>query len=69
MPFEALSAKARLIVPVGAIESRWLLRRPCSRISARMSSGRRFAMPEARSFSASKSGNAPFSRAMPVEAW
>ena len=28
MPFEALSAKARLMVPVGAIDSRWLLRMP-----------------------------------------
>ena len=63
MPFEALSAKARLIVPVGAIDSRWLLRRPCARISARISSGSRRAMPEASSFSASNSGNAPFSRA------
>ena len=48
MPFEALSAKARLIVPVGAIDSRWLLRSPCSRISARRSSGSRRALPEAR---------------------
>ena len=29
MPLEALSAKARLMVPVGAMDSRWLLRRPC----------------------------------------
>ena len=63
MPFEALSAKARLIVPVGAIESRWLLRMPPSRIAERISSGRRAAMPEARYFSASKSGKAPFSPA------
>ena len=28
MPFEALSAKARQMVPVGAIDSRWLLRMP-----------------------------------------
>ena len=43
MPFEALSAKARLIVPVGAIESRWELRIPCLRIRAFTSSGRRAA--------------------------
>ena len=43
MPFEALSAKARLMVPVGAIESRWLLRMPFLRISALISSGRRAA--------------------------
>jgi hypothetical protein len=43
MPFEALSANARLIVPVGAIDSRWLLRMPCLRICALMSSGSRAA--------------------------
>ena len=66
MPFEALSAKARLIVPVGAIDSRWLLRMPWARISARTSSGRRSAIPDARYLSASNSGNAPFSRASPT---
>ncbi len=66
MPFEALSAKARLIVPVGAIDKRWLLRIPPSRISSRISSGSRSAMPDARYFSASNSGNAPFSRASPT---
>ena len=30
MPFDALSANARLTVPVGAIDSRWLLRMPCA---------------------------------------
>ena len=34
MPLEALSAKARLTVPVGAIDSRWLLRMPCLRMAA-----------------------------------
>jgi len=29
MPLLALSAKASEIVPVGAIDSRWLLRIPC----------------------------------------
>ena len=41
MPLEALSAKASEIVPVGAIESRWLLRMPCLRISLFNRSGRR----------------------------
>jgi hypothetical protein len=49
MPLEALSAKARLTVPVGAIDSRWLLRMPCWRMAALMSSGRRLAkVPSAR---------------------
>ena len=29
MPLDALSAKAREMVPVGAMDSRWLLRRLC----------------------------------------
>ena len=33
MPFEALSAKASEMVPVGAIDSRCELRSPCLRIS------------------------------------
>ena len=37
MPFEALSAKARLMVPVGAIDSRCELRRPCLRICSLIS--------------------------------
>ena len=42
MPFEALSAKARLIVPVGAIDSRWLLRVPVRPdLGAQISSGSR----------------------------
>ncbi len=43
MPFEALSAKDRLIVPVGAIDSRWLLRMPFLRMTCLISSGRRAA--------------------------
>ena len=43
MPLEALSAKARLTVPVGAIDSRWLLRMPCARIFFLMSAGSRLA--------------------------
>ena len=41
MPFDALSANASEIVPVGAIESRWLLRMPCVRIACLISSGSR----------------------------
>ena len=41
MPLEALSAKARLMVPVGAIESRCELRMPCCRICSLISAGRR----------------------------
>ena len=33
MPLDALSANASEIVPVGAIESRWLLRMPCARFA------------------------------------
>ena len=43
MPFDALSAKASEIVPVGAIDSRWLLRMPSRRISDLSFSGRRAA--------------------------
>ena len=48
MPPEQLSPKARLIVPVGAIDSRWELRNPCLAMALRMPSGKRVAMPEAR---------------------
>ncbi|EWS62342.1 hypothetical protein Y695_04431 [Hydrogenophaga sp. T4] len=49
MPLEALSAKARLTVPVGAIDSRWLLRRPFLRMAFLIASGRRLAkVPGAR---------------------
>ena len=41
IPFEALSAKASEMVPVGAMDSRCELRRPCLRISALTSLGRR----------------------------
>ena len=34
MPLAALSAKASEIVPVGAIDSRWLLRMPCWRMAS-----------------------------------
>ena len=62
MPFDALSAKASEIVPVGAIDSRWLLRMPCARIAALIVSGRREAnRGAARYCSTSSSGNAPFS--------
>ena len=40
MPLEALSAKASEMVPVGAIDSRCELRRPCLRISVLTSLGR-----------------------------
>ncbi len=69
MPLEALSANASEIVPVGAIESRWLLRMPCWRISFFSFSGRREAKRgAARYCSASNSGKAPFSCASPTEA-
>ncbi|MNL62071.1 hypothetical protein D3C87_1860580 [compost metagenome] len=49
MPLEALSAKARLTVPVGAMDSRWLLRMPCWWMAALRESGRRLAkVPSAR---------------------
>ncbi len=41
MPFEALSANARLMVPVGAIDSRCELRMPWVRIFCFTSVGRR----------------------------
>src|SRR5215831_4346359 len=69
MPFEALSAKARLIVPVGAIDSRCELRIPFSRIRAFSSAGRRAANPvPERYMSALNSGNAPRSFARSAEA-
>ena len=68
MPLEALSAKARLMVPVGAIDSRWLLRMPWVRICSRRASGSRLANPPARYCSASNSGKAPFSLASPTDA-
>jgi hypothetical protein len=43
MPFDALSAKARLMVPVGAIDSRCELRSPFFRIASFKSSGSRVA--------------------------
>jgi len=43
MPLEALSAKARLMVPVGAIDSRCELRSPCFLISCLSAAGRRVA--------------------------
>ena len=43
MPLEALSAKAKLTVPVGAIDSKWLLRIPCSRIACCIGSSSRLA--------------------------
>ncbi len=69
MPFDALSAKAREIVPVGAIESRWLLRMPCARIAVLIASGSRDANRGAATYaSTSSSGNAPFSLATSTEA-
>ena len=69
MPLEALSAKARLTVPVGAIDSRWLLRMPCLRIAAFSGSSRRLAkVPASRYLSASKEGNTPFSLPSSIEA-
>ena len=57
------------MVPVGAIESRWLLRMPCLRISLCNFSGRRAAKRgAARYCAASNSGKAPFSRASSMEA-
>ena len=69
MPFDALSANASEMVPVGAIDSRWLLRMPCARIAALIASGRRDAKRgAARYASASNSGNAPFSCAISTDA-
>src|SRR3970282_1827322 len=69
MPLEALSANARLMVPVGAIDSRCELRMPCARICAFTSSGRRAAklVPD-RYRSALHSGKAPRSFASAREA-
>src|ERR1700758_483046 len=64
MPFEALSANASEIVPVGAMAVRWLLRIPCLRMRALIFSGSREAnRGAARYFSASKRGKRPFSSA------
>ena len=41
MPLEALSAKARLMVPVGAMDSRCELRSPYARILSFSGCGRR----------------------------
>ena len=41
MPFDALSANASEMVPVGAIDRRWLLRTPCAAISFFNAAGRR----------------------------
>ena len=62
MPFEALSAKARLMVPVGAIESRWLLRMPMGADLGADVLGQA-AGHAGSSFLASNSRKAPFSRA------
>jgi hypothetical protein len=68
MPFDALSAKASEMVPVGAIERVWLLRIPWARIAALTESGRREAKRgAARYCSASRSGNEPFSLAISAE--
>ena len=70
MPFEALSAKASEMVPVGAIDNRCELRRPCLRISALTSAGgRREAEVAARRYSSAlNSGKAPRSLASSTEA-
>ena len=60
MPLLALSANARLIVPVGAIDSRCELRRPPERMRSFSGAGRRDAnVPRLRKRSALKSGNVP----------
>ena len=69
MPPDALLAKASEIVPVGAIDSRCELRMPLARIPFFSCSGKREAQcGDARNFSASNSGNAPFSCASSAEA-
>ena len=69
MPLLALSAKARLMVPVGAIDSRCELRMPQARMRVFIGSDRRDAkVPHPRYVPASKSGNAPRSRASAHEA-
>ena len=70
MPFEALSAKARLIVPVGAIESRCEFLIPDFLICSLMEAGRRAAKLEPDKYrSALKSGKAPRSFASSADAW
>ena len=69
MPLLALSAKARLMVPVGAMDSRCELRTPCLRIFSFSAAGRREAKRGLlRYMSALKSGKAPRSRASSHEA-
>jgi hypothetical protein len=69
MPFDALSAKARLMVPVGAMDSRCELRRPCERILSLSACGRRDAkLPPERYRSALNSGKLPRSAAMSLDA-
>src|SRR6185295_6669946 len=69
IPLEALSAKARLMVPVGAIDSRWELRMPCLRIACLMFSGNREAkLPPDRYRSLLNIGKAPRSFARSTEA-
>ena len=69
MPFDALSAKASEIVPVGAMESRCELRMPCLRMRALSASGRRLAQcGSAKYLSASNSGNGSFSMASSTDA-
>ncbi len=69
MPFDALSAKARLIVPVGAIESRCEFVMPCFLICSFNPEGRREEklLPD-KYKSALKSGKAPFSLASSTDA-
>ncbi len=69
MPLLALSAKARLMVPVGAIDSRCELRSPCWRMRSFSGCGRRDAkVPALRYRSALNSGKAPRSRASSTDA-
>ena len=69
MPLLALSAKARLMVPVGAMDSRCELRSPCWRMRSRSRSGRRLAkVLPLRYRSALNSGKGPRSRASSTEA-
>src|SRR4051812_41556815 len=69
MPLLALSANARLMVPVGAIDNRCELRRPCARILSFRLVGRRDAkVPRDRYRSALNSGNAPRSSARSADA-
>ena len=69
MPLLALSAKARLMVPVGAMESRCELRSPWSRTRSFRAAGRREAkVGSPRYRSALNSGKGPRSRASSTEA-